>query len=275
MTISEILEIENQQIVKKQKIIDDFKVLRYLQCFLHTGAKNFDETLGGGFYKRKKYLIFGANKTGKTQLCHQLCLQAYIQFSKLIKKHEKKKNQFIFYFDTENTFRPERLKELIIAHNVDYTKLLKSILVSKIMSNSALFLSLQELESLLEKNYINVLIIDTLNNHYNSELANKNISPIKTKDNFLKVLDKIDKLTKEYNLITVTTAQVISNRIRETSIRVLPVGNYLLNQHFSEYVYLDYREQDRRYVHLVNSMSLPEKRILYKITSSGIQDYKI
>ncbi|MFX1418959.1 MAG: hypothetical protein ACFE9N_08585 [Promethearchaeota archaeon] len=275
MSISEILEINNQQIIKKQKIIQDLKVLKYNQCVLHTGARNFDETLGGGFYKRKQYLIFGANKTGKTQLCHQLCVQAYVQFSRIIENNKNMKNQFIFYFDTENTFRPERLKELIINHKLEYTKLLKSILVSKIMSNSALFLSLQELERLLQKNYINVLIIDTLNNHYNSELANRNISPNKAKDNFLKVLDKINMLTKKYNLIAVTTAQVISNRIRETTIRVLPVGNQLLNQYFSEYVYLDYKEQDKRYVHLINSMSLPEKRILYKITSSGIQDYKI
>ncbi|UCC20234.1 MAG: hypothetical protein JSV62_02815, partial [Promethearchaeota archaeon] len=239
MSVGEILEIDPQQIIKKQKIIDNYKVLKYSQYVLHTGARNFDETLGGGFYKQKKYLIFGANKTGKTQLCHQLCVQAYIQFSKINKKHGMMKNQFIFYFDTENTFRPERLKELIINHRLEYTKLLKSILVSKIMSNSALFLSLQELENLLEKNYINVLIIDTLNNHYNSELANKSISLIKTKDNFLKILDKINKLTKKHNLITVTNAQVISNRVRETMIRVLPVGNHLLNQYFSEYVYLD------------------------------------
>ncbi|UCC20382.1 MAG: hypothetical protein JSV62_03580, partial [Promethearchaeota archaeon] len=251
------------------------KVLKNHPYVLKTGAKNFDETLGGGFYNRKKYLIFGANKTGKTQLCHQLCVQAYIQFSNIIKKHGIMKNQFIFYFDTENTFRPERLKELLINHKLEYSELLKSILVSKIMSNSALFMSLQELEDLLEKNYINVLIIDTLNNHYNSELANKNISLIKTKGKFLKILDKINKLTKKYNLITVTTAQVITNRVRDTTLRVLPVGNHLLNQYFSEYVYLDYKEQDRRYVHLINSMSFPEKRILYKITPSGIQDYKI
>ncbi|MFX1593291.1 MAG: hypothetical protein ACFFCL_11420, partial [Promethearchaeota archaeon] len=107
------------------------------------------------------------------------------------------------------------------------------------------------------------------------ELANKDISPIKAKTTFLKILDEINKLTCEYNLITITTAQVISNIISETSIRVVPVGNHLLNQYFSEYLYLEYKEQDQRYVHLVNSINLPEKRMLYKITSSGIQDYKI
>ncbi|MFX1601145.1 MAG: hypothetical protein ACFFB6_11160 [Promethearchaeota archaeon] len=275
MSINEILEINNLQIIKKQKIIKDSIVLKNSQYVLPTGARNFDETLGGGFQQRKKYLIFGANKTGKTQLCHQLCVQAYIHFSKYIKKYEKESSNFIFYFDTENTFRPERLKEIINNNDAEYNDLLKNIIVSKIMSNSAMLLSLKELENLIKANSINILIIDTINNHYNSELANKDISPIKAKTTFLKILDEINKLTCEYNLITITTAQVISNIISETSIRVVPVGNHLLNQYFSEYLYLEYKEQDQRYVHLVNSINLPEKRMLYKITSSGIQDYKI
>ncbi|MFX0040627.1 MAG: hypothetical protein ACFFCY_11295 [Promethearchaeota archaeon] len=275
MTINEILEINNSQLIKKQKIIHEFDLLNKQKYVLQTGAKNFDETLGGGFHSHTQYLMFGANKTGKTQLCHQLCVQAYIQFSNIYENHERKKHQFIFYLDTENTFRPERIKELILKTKVEYNELLRNILVSKIMSNSALLLALKELENLLKNNYISVLIIDTINNYYNSELANKRISPNKTKSTFLKVLDKIEQLRKDYNLITITTAQIISNISVETSIRALPGGHKLLNQYFSEYVYLSYKEQDKRYVQILNSLSLPEKRLLYKITSLGIQDYKI
>jgi hypothetical protein len=140
------------------------------------------------------------------------------------------------------------------------------------MSNSALILSLKELEQILEKNEANILIIDTINNHYNSELADKGISLNKTKTTFIKILEKINQLTKDYNLITISTAQVVSNLRRESPIRAIPGGNQLLNQYFSEYIYLDYKEHDKRYIQLVNSLKLPEKRLLYKITSSGIQD---
>ena len=275
MTISEILSIKNLQIIKKKEIIDEFKRLGKQKYSLCTGAKNFDETLGGGFHSNTKYLIFGANNTGKTQLCHQLCVQAYLQFSEIIKTYKLKKCQFIFYFDTENTFRPERIKQIALNNDLNYNELLRNILVSKVMSNSALLLSLNELEKYLEMNYTSVLIIDTINNHYNSELANKTISINRTKTTFLKVLDKLNQVTKDYNLITITTAQVTSNINQETSVRALPVGNLLLNQYFSEYIYLDIKEQDKRYVQLVNSLRLPEKRLLYKITSKGIQDYKI
>ena len=275
MNINELLEIEKSQIVKKQKILDDIEDSTDFKYVLTSGAKNFDETLGGGFYKGKKYLIFGSNKTGKTQLCHQLCVQAYIQLSRLNEKSRIMNKQFVFYFDTENTFRPERLKELIKTRNIDYDRMLKCIFVSKIMSNAALLLSLKELERLLDKNNIYVLIIDTLNNHFNSELANKETASTKTKAIFLKILNKINEITRKHNIIMITTAQITSNLINKDLIRVIPVGNYLLNHFFSEYVYLDYKEQDKRYVHLVNSINFPEKRLLYCITASGIQDYKI
>jgi DNA repair protein RadA len=270
MIINEILEINKNQIVKKQKILNEFEFTKNQDYVLPVGAKSFDEILRGGLYKGKKYLIFGTNNTGKTQICHQLCVQAFNQFSRIT---ELKNNQFIFYFDTENTFRPERLKELTSLGEDGYEKLLRSILVSRIMSNSAFLLSLKELERLLNLNYINILIIDTLNNHYNSETANYSLRI--AKENFFNVLNKIDELNTKYNLITVATAQVTSNLNREASMRVIPVGNNLLNNFFSEYLYLDYREEGKRYVQLVNSLSLPEKRLPYKITSLGIQDYKV
>lgn len=273
--INQILGIDKHQVIKLQNIRDTLEINRNKLYILASGAKNFDDTIGGGFYKGNKYLIFGANKTGKTQLCHQLCVQAFMQFSKIVNNSKIKNKQFVFYFDTENTFRPERIKELILKYDVNYNKILKNILVSKIMSNSAFLLSLKELEKFLEKNTITILIIDSINNYYNSDLANKSISVNKAKEIFLRILALINKLTLEYSLITITTAQVTLNLNKDSPLRVVPVGNSILNHFFSEYVYLDYKEQDKRYVQLVNSINLPEKRLLYKITSSGIQDYKI
>jgi len=275
MTIYKLLGIDKHQIINIQKTYNHFVIKKNDQHILASGAKNFDETIGGGFYRGKKYLIFGANKTGKTQLCHQLCVQAFIQFSKYIKNSEINNKQYVFYFDTENTFRPERIKELIVKYDVELNKMLKNILVSKIMSNSAFLLSLNELENFLGNNSINVLIIDSINNYYNSDLANGNITNNKAKEIFLKILTKIDELLSYHNLIIVATAQVTSNLNSKTPIKVIPIGNHILNHFFSEYIYLDYKEHDKRYVQIVNSLNLPEKRLLYKITSSGIQDYKI
>ncbi len=275
MEVNEILKIKQHQIVVPKNKLDDLQTEKKSLLTLHTGSNDFDKMLGGGFHQGKKYLIFGANRTGKTQLSHQLCIQAFICFSKELESFRKKDLKHIYYFDTENTFRPERLKELAVAFGFENSKILETILVSKIMSNSAFLFSLKNLEKIIEKTHIGVLIIDSINNHYNSELADKTISFNKAKERFLKILIEINKLTKNYNLFTVALAQVTSNIGKEIMIPVIPIGNQILNHFFSEYIFLEYINKNQRYIRIVNSLNLPEKRFLYKITSAGIQDYKI
>jgi hypothetical protein len=149
------------------------------------------------------------------------------------------------------------------------------ILVSKIMSNSALLFALKDFESLIAKNRGSILIIDTINNYFRSEVADKNISFHKTIETFLKILRKLNELTNTYNLITIATAQVTPNFSRPTIIRELPVANQFLNHFFSEYIYLSIKDEGKCFSHLVNSLKTSEKRLLYEITSHGIQDYKV
>ncbi|MHA2121608.1 MAG: AAA family ATPase, partial [Promethearchaeota archaeon] len=239
------------------------------QIVLPLTSKNFNEVLGGGFISGKSYLIFGPNKTGKTQLCHQLCVNA---FDHLYRTQNVKNKKIIFYLDTENTFRPERLEEISTASNVEVISLLKSIQVSKIMSNTALLLALKNLEEKINENYANILIIDTINNYFRADLSNSQISFIKARETFLNILKLINDLTSTHNLITVVTAQVTSNFSRKAIIQEIPVGNQFLNHFFAEYLYLHEKKKNEYTVQLVNSLTLSEKIKGYKISKEGIQD---
>ncbi|MFW9948658.1 MAG: ATPase domain-containing protein, partial [Candidatus Thorarchaeota archaeon] len=230
---------------------------------ISTNSKNFNNVIGGGFQSKKAYVVFGANKTGKTQLCHQLSVLSFRKFEKLI------------YLDTENTFRPERIRELAVSNNLDGEKALKNILVSKIMSNTAFLLKLNEVEEIIENYNYRILIVDSINNYYRFERGDKEISFFKARTSFLKILEKVNELTQKYNLITILTAQVAPNFNEQAIIKEIPVGMQYLNHFFSEFLYLSYKEKDMSYIHLLNSHFLPEKKILYKITKNGLEDYKI
>lgn len=273
MSIHEILEINKHQILALSKIEShskDFK--KTPRIILPLGQKNFDDVLEGGFYSGNKYVIFGPNKTGKTQLCHQLCVQAYTY---LHKTFDSKNFKFIYYFDTENTFRPERIEELLASTKFEIERVLKKILISKIMSNSALLLTLKDFKKKMIKDVGGILIIDTINNHFRSDLSNKNMTFQRAKDRFISILKIIDELTNTYNLITILTSQVVSNFSIEATFREIPVGFQFLNHFFSEFVYLSKENNEKNYVQLVNSLNHPEKKVLYNITSKGIHDYKI
>ncbi|MFX1326183.1 MAG: hypothetical protein ACFE8N_14630 [Promethearchaeota archaeon] len=270
MSLHEILDIKKHQIIP-HRVIEAYQKQKHKQSFLPLGTRNFDEIMGGGFYFGKKYLVFGSNKTGKTQLCHQICVQAY---KHLRKASGKKDEKIAFYFDTENTFRPERIKELIENTEKKANQVLNSILVSKIMSNSAFILALRDFEEVINNYQNGVLIIDTINNYLRTDLGNKNLSFNRVKDTFLNALRKINELTIKYNLITIATAQVTSDFSKGDNINEVPVGNQFLNHFFSEYVYLSRKKNERNYIQLVNSLQFSEKKLPYSITTRGIQDYK-
>jgi hypothetical protein len=88
-------------------------------------------------------------------------------------------------------------------------------------------------------------------------------------------LEKINNLTRKYNLITILTAQVAPNFIENSIIKEFPVGLRYLNHYFSEVLYLNRKESGMDYIHLLNSHQFPEKKTRYTITNKGIEEYKI
>lgn len=260
------LDITKTKYLKSVKILTLQKILEYRRDISYqfsTGSRNFDKILNGGFLSKHMYLIFGANKTGKTQICHQMCIQAF-----------KQKFGTIF-IDTENTFRPERIRELAISQSLDSNNVLKKILVSKILSSSSLLLKLNEVNEILESNKNEIIIIDSINNHFRVESGDKTKPFHQVKNTFLKILEILNDLTKRFNLITLATAQITPNFDDISILREYPVGLQYLNHYFSEYIYLSHKEKEAVYAHLINSSLFPEKKILYKISNKGIEDYKI
>lgn len=249
--------------LEKKYIISEIEKIDLDKNQISTNSKNVNKVIGGGFQSGKTYVVFGANKTGKTQLCHQLSMQTF------------RKSQKLIYLDTENTFRPERIRELAVANNLDGEKALKNILVSKIMSNTAFLLKMNEVENIIEHNNIKMLIVDSINNYYRLERGDKEISFFKARTTFQRILEKINDLTQKYTLITILTAQVAPNFSENAIVKEIPVGVQYLNHFFSEFLYLSYKENDMSYIHLLNSHLLPEKKLLYKITKKGFEDYKI
>lgn len=258
-----MVNLKKSAFLKKKYILQEIETMDADKNQISTNSKNLNKVIGGGFQSRNTYVVFGANKTGKTQLCHQLSVQSF------------RKSQRLLFLDTENTFRPERIRELADSNNLDGEKALKNILVSKIMSNTAFLLKLNEVEKMIENNKIKMLIVDSINNYYRFERGDKGVSFFKTRTTFLRILEKINDLTQKYNLITILTAQVAPNFDEKAIVKEIPVGMQYLNHIFSEFLYLSFKEKDMSYIHLVNSHLIPEKKILYKITNKGLEDYKI
>lgn len=80
---------------------------------MSTGSKGLDTLLGGGIEAGSITELFGEFRTGKTQLCHTLCVTCQMP------KDQGGGAGKAMFIDCEGTFRPERLIPIAQRYNLD------------------------------------------------------------------------------------------------------------------------------------------------------------
>ena len=128
---------------------------------ISTGCKDLNEFIEG--YQGIN-CIFGPSATGKTTMAKL----ATVEQCKLGKK--------VIYLDVEDSFSLDRFKQLA---GEDYKKLLDNLLLFKIKNFNEQHNKIQELEKIIKKTNVSLIIIDTLSIYYRRilkripEIANK------------------------------------------------------------------------------------------------------
>jgi DNA repair protein RAD51 len=89
--------------------------------YLKTGCSALDELLKGGIETGSITEIYGEFRTGKTQLCHQLCVTCQLPVQ------DGGGAGMAMYIDTEGTFRPERLVPIAERYGVDVDQVLDNV----------------------------------------------------------------------------------------------------------------------------------------------------
>lgn len=95
-------KIESQGFRSGFEIFERRKNIRRIS----TGSSQFDSLLQGGIESQGITEAFGEFRCGKTQLAHTLCVTAQLPRSQGGGQGK------VLYIDTENTFRPERIKQI-------------------------------------------------------------------------------------------------------------------------------------------------------------------
>jgi DNA repair protein RadA len=193
-----------------------------------TGCKSLDNLVDGGIEAGVITQIYGPPGSGKTQLCHTLCVMLPSNYNAI-------------YIDTEGSFRPERIKEIAKARGFDSKQILQRILVTKA-------LDIKQLESRIEAacskidldSKIKLLIVDSIIYHYRAECAGRSKLP-----------EKIHQLNKYMHLLLKTAScntlsVVVTNHQTQSSVdgthnRVVPLGGNAVSYASKYRVHLDYR----------------------------------
>ena len=169
-----------------------------------TGSKNLDDLLAGGIETQAVTEFYGEFGSGKTQICHTLCVTAQSPLD------QGGLGTKVIYVDTENTFRPERVAEIAHARSLDPQTILDGIIVAKAFNSSHQELIVGELGEQVRNWGVKLVVVDSAVAHYRAEfLGRGTLSERQQRLN--RFMHSLVRTAEVYNLAVVVTNQVQSS----------------------------------------------------------------
>ena len=229
-----------------------------------TGSKNLDDLLAGGIETQAVTEFYGEFGSGKTQICHTLCVTTQTP------KDQGGLGAKVVYIDTENTFRPERVAEIAEARGHDPSAILEGIIVAKAFNSSHQELILGELGSHIRNSGVRLVIVDSAVAHYRAEfLGRGTLSERQQRLN--KFMHTLVRTAEVYNVAVVATNQVQSSPDTFFGDPTKATGGHVV-AHTSTYrIYLR-KSGKSRVARMVDSPYHAEREIVFVLSDKGIDD---
>jgi len=243
---------------------------------LSTGCVEFDEMMGGGIESQSITEMYGEFGSGKTQVAHQLAVNVQLP------KEQGGLGGSVIMIDTENTFRPERIKQMVQGlserEGVDYDpeEFLRNIHVARAYnSNHQILLvdSAMELANELKETDkpVRLMIVDSLTAHFRAEYVGRGtLADRQQKLN--KHLHGLQRFGDLYNSAVVVTNQVMSKPDAFFGDPTKPIGGHILGHTATFRLYLRKSKGDKRIIRLVDSPNLPDGEAIISVTTEGLVD---
>jgi len=245
---------------------DELLKTRQTVLRLTTGSKTLDELMGGGLETQTITEFYGEYGSGKSQLCHQLCVNVQLP------PERGGLGGGALYIDTENTFRTERIVQMSHHLGLDPEEVAKNIIFAEAYTSDHQMFLVDNADKVVKENNIRLIIVDSLTSHFRSEyLGREMLAERQQKLN--KHLHKLIRLARAFNAVAVVTNQVMAKPDVFFGDSVHPVGGHIVAHTSHTRIYL--RKSARgpvRIARLVSSPYLPEGERVFKITENGIED---
>ncbi|HXG06245.1 MAG TPA: DNA repair and recombination protein RadA [Nitrososphaera sp.] len=231
---------------------------------ISTGSKSFDDLLGGGLETKAVTEIYGEFGTGKTQLCHTLCV--LVQQDRSVGGLDAK----ALYIDTENTFRPERIVSIAQAREFDPHKALENIVVAKAYNSAHQELIIEEAGGIIEQNNIKLLIVDSAVAHYRAEFLGR-ATLLERQQRLNKFMHILVRMAETYEVAVVVTNQIQASPDAYFGDTVRATGGNVV-AHTSTYRIHLKRSGKNRIARMVDSPYHAEREVLFTLSDRGISD---
>ncbi|MFQ6081651.1 MAG: DNA repair and recombination protein RadA, partial [Candidatus Bathyarchaeia archaeon] len=245
---------------------DELLKMRQNVLRLTTGSRAMDELLGGGLETQAITEFYGEYGSGKSQLCHQLCVNVQLP------PERGGLGGGALYIDTENTFRTERIVQMAQHLGLNPEGVAKNIVFAEAYTSDHQAFLVDNADKVIKENNIRLVIVDSLTSHFRSEYLGREVLA-ERQQKLNKHLHRLIRLARAFNAVAVVTNQVMAKPDVFFGDAVRPIGGHIVAH--TSHTRLFLRKSARgpvRIARLVSSPYLPEGERVFKITENGVED---
>ena len=232
---------------------------------LTSKVESIDDLLGGGFETQALVEVYGAFGSGKTQIGHQLAVNCTLPLE------EGGFDGDVFYIDTEDTFRPERITQMARGHGLDPEQVLSRIHVARAYNSAHQMLLVDEIKRMSKGLNVKMIIVDSLTSHFRAEFIGRGMLANR-QQKLNRHLKDLKQLADVNNALVLVTNQVHSKPDAMWGDPTKPVGGHVLAHASTFRLYLRKAKGGRRIARLVDSPNLPDGECVYQVTEEGLKD---
>ncbi|KAF8786916.1 Meiotic recombination protein DMC1/LIM15 like protein [Argiope bruennichi] len=215
---------------------------------------------------------FGEFRTGKTQLAQTPLVTCQLPGAN---GYSGGKAMFI---DTENTFRPDRLKSIADRFNLDHEAVLTNVLYVRAFTSEHQMeiLDLVALKFHDEGGVYKLLVIDSIMALFRVDFCGRG-ELADRQQKLAQMLSKLQKTSEEYNVAVFVTNQMTADPGASMSFQAdpkKPIGGHILAHASTTRISLRKGKGEMRIAKIYDSPDLPEEEATFAITTGGIADAK-
>ena len=229
-----------------------------------TGAKALDELLMGGIETQAITEFYGEFGSGKSQICHTLCVTAQQP------PEDGGLGGGVILIDTEGTFRPERVDQIARARRVNSDETLKRIAICKAYNSSHLELIVKSLGKYIDDFKAKMIIIDSIISLHRAEFAGRGTLADR-QQRLNGIMHKLVRIAEIYNVAIVVTNQVQSTPDTFFGDPTKPAGGNVIGHASTYRIYLRKAGNDR-IARIIDSPYHPYEDVRITVNEKGIDD---
>ncbi|CAL1370559.1 unnamed protein product [Linum trigynum] len=235
-----------------------------------SGSRDLDKILEGGIETGSITELYGEFRSGKTQLCHTLCVTCQLPFDQGGGEGKA------MYIDAEGTFRPQRLLQIAERYGLNGADVLENVAYARAYNTDHQSRLLLSAASMMVESRFALMIVDSATALYRTDFSGRGELSARQM-HLAKFLRSLQRMADEFGVAVVITNQVVA-QVDGSAIfagpQIKPIGGNIMAHASTTRLALRKGRGEERICKVISSPCLAEAEARFQISPEGVTDVK-